>query len=53
MKGLLPRSVEAIFERISSSPNYLEFRIKVSMIEIYMEKIRDLLDPAKTDLKIR
>ena len=53
MKGLLPRCVDSIFEKISGSPNYLEFRIKISMVEIYMEKIRDLLDPSKTDLKIR
>lgn len=26
--------------------------MKVSMIEIYMEKIKDLLDPKKTNLKI-
>ena len=52
-KGLLPRCVSSIFERISESPNYIEFRIKVSMVEIYMEKIRDLLDPSKLDLKIR
>jgi kinesin family protein 5 len=53
LKGLLPRCVSSIFERIASSPNYLEFRIKISMVEIYMEKIRDLLDSSKVDLKIR
>ena len=31
----------------------MEFTVKVSMIEIYMEKIRDLLEPHKTDLKVR
>ena len=31
----------------------MEFEIKISMIEIYMEKVRDLIDPTKTDLKIR
>ena len=31
----------------------MEYEIKVSMIEIYMEKIRDLIDPSKTDLKVR
>ena len=26
--------------------------VKISMIEIYMEKIKDLLDPTKTNLKV-
>ncbi len=30
----------------------MEFTVKISMIEIYMEKIRDLLDPAKDNLKV-
>ena len=44
--------VKYIFERIGDSPSELEFSVKVSMIEIYMEKIRDLLDPVKTNLKV-
>jgi kinesin family protein 5 len=31
-KGILPRCVDSIFERVANSPNYLEFRIKVSMV---------------------
>jgi kinesin family member 5 len=30
----------------------IEFTVKLSMIEIYMEKIKDLIDPKKTNLKI-
>jgi kinesin family member 5 len=30
----------------------MEFTVKVSMIEIYMEKIQDLLDRSKTNLKV-
>jgi kinesin family protein 5 len=30
----------------------MEFTVKISMIEIYMEKIRDLLDPVKDNLKV-
>ncbi len=30
----------------------MEFAVKVSMCEIYNEKIRDLFDPSKKDLKI-
>jgi len=35
------------------SPDHIEFKIKVSIVEIYMENIRDLLDKEKTNLKIR
>ena len=42
-KGMTPRLVERIFEQITSAPGHLEFTVKVSFMEIYMEKIRDLL----------
>jgi len=52
-KGIIPRLVGGIFALIASAPGEVEFTVKVSMIEIYNEKIRDLLDIKKTDLKIR
>lgn len=45
--------VDSVFKQISDSPDHIEFRIKVSIVEIYMEKIRDLLDPSKINLNIR
>ncbi len=44
--------VKTVFEKIENASEDLEFTVKISMIEIYMEKIKDLLDPAKTNLKI-
>jgi kinesin family protein 5 len=44
--------VNTVFEEISSSPEHIEFRIKVSIVEIYMEKIRDLLDISKSNLNV-
>ncbi|KAI8914766.1 P-loop containing nucleoside triphosphate hydrolase protein [Powellomyces hirtus] len=52
MKGLTPRIVESIFSTIFSSPPHLEFTVRVSFMEIYMEKIRDLLNPANDNLPI-
>lgn len=52
LKGIIPRLVEAIFNQIESSPETLEFAIKVSFMEIYMERIRDLLNPANDNLPI-
>ena len=43
-KGMTPRLVERIFQKIIDSPPTLEFTVKVSFLEIYMEKIRDLLN---------
>ncbi len=44
LRGITPRLVESIFETIFSAPATLEFTVKVSYMEIYMEKIRDLLN---------
>lgn len=51
-KGLIPRISKTIFEEIQESEQELEFSVKVSFCEIYLEKIRDLLNPRKTNLKI-
>jgi len=44
-KGVIPRMVEEIFGRIQQADTSLVFTIKVSFVEIYMERIKDLLDP--------
>eukprot|EP01083_Nonionella_stella_P012373 35125_1 len=52
--GIIPRSVSYILSEIKSDENILESRICVSFIEIYKEKLRDLLDPhSKKQLQIR
>lgn len=45
--------VNTVFEHINSTPDHIEFTVKVAMVEIYMEKIRDLISPEKYNLKIR
>lgn len=51
-RGVIPRMVSHVFSTIENSPPECEFTVKISMIEIYMEKIRDLIDPSKTNLKV-
>ncbi|KAI9334261.1 P-loop containing nucleoside triphosphate hydrolase protein [Obelidium mucronatum] len=51
-KGLTPRLVETIFSTIFNAPATMEFTVKVSFMEIYMEKIRDLLNPANDNLPV-
>lgn len=52
MQGVIPRIVHSIFKTIMSAPSNLEFTVKVSFMEIYMEKIRDLLNPSSDNLPI-
>ena len=51
-QGIIPRIVDDIFNYIYSMEENVEFHIKVSYFEIYMERIRDLLDTTKTNLPI-
>ncbi|KAI9279499.1 kinesin heavy chain [Umbelopsis sp. AD052] len=51
-KGIIPRIIEQIFQSIMISPANMEFTVKVSYMEIYMEKVRDLLNPSQDNLPI-
>ncbi|KAF9347393.1 hypothetical protein BGX26_001096 [Mortierella sp. AD094] len=51
-KGIIPRIVDQIFASILASPSTMEYTVKVSYMEIYMEKIRDLLNPVNDNLPI-
>ena len=51
-KGIIPRMIKHVFDYIYKQEG-TEFMIKVSMIEIYQEKIRDLLDITRVNLPIR
>jgi len=53
LQGIVPRMVRTVFNKIENMSDNVEFTVKVSMAEIYMEKICDLLDTTKTDLKIK
>ena len=51
--GITPRMVGTVFDIIDNASEKFEFTVKVSFCEIYMEKISDLLDTSKENLKIR
>ena len=51
--GIIPRIVNEIFINIEKSSDSQEFTVKVSYLEIYLEKIRDLIDPSRTNLNIQ
>ncbi|CAM9173986.1 unnamed protein product [Scytosiphon promiscuus] len=52
LAGVIPRTVREIFFAVAEAPDSVEFVIKVSYIEIYMEKIRDLLDTYHTKMNL-
>ncbi|KAI5894442.1 kinesin-domain-containing protein [Schizophyllum commune H4-8] len=56
-KGIIPQTCMELFERVASrkaaDPN-IDFTVEVSYIEIYNEKVRDLLNPKNTgNLRVR
>lgn len=50
--GIVPRMVAHLFDAVERADECVEFTVRVSMLEIYMERIRDLLDASKDNLKI-
>ena len=55
LHGVVPRVVADIFAIVKEGHDSgsSEYTLTVSYVEIYMEKIRDLMDTSKTNLKIR
>ncbi|EDU41068.1 kinesin heavy chain [Pyrenophora tritici-repentis Pt-1C-BFP] len=51
-KGVIPRIVQQIFASILASPSNIEYTVRVSYMEIYMERIRDLLMPQNDNLPV-
>lgn len=53
LKGILPRSIDKIYNMISESREHTQFNVLISYYEIYCEKIRDLLNSSSDNLKLR
>jgi kinesin family protein 5 len=51
--GIIPRVMNRLFEMIDQASENIEFSIKVSFLEIYNERIQDLLNPLNSNLKIK
>ncbi|KAI0302054.1 kinesin heavy chain [Russula brevipes] len=52
LKGIIPRITEQIFQSIVESDAHLEYFVKVSYMEIYLERVRDLLQPQNDNLQV-
>ncbi|KJH40209.1 kinesin motor domain protein [Dictyocaulus viviparus] len=53
MRGIIPRLVDAIFQEISEYDVDMKFKVSVSMLEIYDEKVHDLLTSFREPLQVR
>lgn len=52
--GVIPRAVDDLFAMVADFQDTIEFTFKVSYVEVYCEKVRDLLDTENGgDLKLR
>lgn len=51
-RGAIPRIVDMIFNMILHSSSDIEYTVRVSYMEIYMERIKDLLKPSNDNLPI-
>ena len=51
--GIIPRMFDNLFKLISESDPDIEFTIKCSYMEIYMDKIKDLLYNKKVNLQVK
>mmetsp|Transcript_159816 Transcript_159816/g.297948 ORF Transcript_159816/g.297948 Transcript_159816/m.297948 type:complete len:1129 (+) Transcript_159816:37-3423(+) len=45
-QGLMPRTARQIFDAIRAAPDDVRFVLRCSLLEIYCEQLRDLLDPS-------
>uniref|UniRef100_F6UK45 Kinesin-like protein n=1 Tax=Ciona intestinalis TaxID=7719 RepID=F6UK45_CIOIN len=52
LRGIIPRIIDDIFNHIYTMDENLEFHIKISYFEIYLDKVKDLLDVSKTNLSV-
>jgi kinesin family protein 5 len=52
-KGITPRITEQIFEEIIHSSSNVEYMVKCSFMEIYQERIRDLLARESRSLLVK
>jgi len=51
--GVIPRAARQLFDAIRAGPNDVEFVLRCSLLEVYSEQMRDLLDPSNQGLRVK
>eukprot|EP00775_Hariotina_reticulata_P007717 gene7717-7916_t len=51
--GIVPRAVQALGDGIAADKTNAEYEVRLSVVEIYCERIRDLLDPSRDNLQVK
>lgn len=51
--GLIPKLCNELFTRITSNAQSVNFSVEVSYMEIYCERVRDLLNPSSANKALR
>lgn len=51
-QGMIPRLISDVFRQMTSSPPTVEYIVRCSFVEIYLEKIMDLLSPVNRSITI-
>lgn len=49
-EGVIPLTIRTAFEIMQKSSQDAIFQVKISMVEVYMEKVRDLIDIGRVNL---
>ncbi|GBF99459.1 kinesin heavy chain [Raphidocelis subcapitata] len=49
LRGIVPRAVQALGEGIAADASAAEYEVRLTVVEIYCERVRDLLDPLGRD----
>eukprot|EP00300_Choanocystis_sp_HF-7_P030063 c38815_g1_i1.p1 GENE.c38815_g1_i1~~c38815_g1_i1.p1 ORF type:complete len:1260 (+),score=236.66 c38815_g1_i1:326-3781(+) len=53
LSGMIPRSAALMFQQIAERPRGWKFEIETSYLEIYMERVNDLLNTDNQNLQVR
>ncbi|MEW5302097.1 MAG: hypothetical protein WDW36_004907 [Sanguina aurantia] len=51
--GIVPRAVRVLAQRVLTAEKGMEFKVRLSVVEIYCERVRDLLYPDQDNLAIK
>ncbi|CAK9003843.1 unnamed protein product [Durusdinium trenchii] len=53
LQGIVPRAARQVFQHIEESLEYTEFTLRCSFMEVYKEKMKDLLRPNIEALRVK